>query len=146
MLTIKESTQQGFSLIECMIALAILSITMLGVIQLFGISIRQSSFARYNTLAVVVAQEKLEQLQAEYNYEWETGAPAASLTDGPHGPETVTLQAPAGSGSGDREFEVSWDVDVSGTGLSKTVTATVAPDVANEFETKTLSMTAVFAP
>ena len=145
MLKIKESSQQGFSLIECMMAVAILSITMLGVIQLFGISIRQSSFARYNTLAVVVAQDKLEQLQAEYNYEWETGAPAASLTDGPHGPETVILQAPAGSGTGDREFEVSWDVDVSGTGLSKSVTATVAPDVVNEFETKTLSMTAVFA-
>ena len=145
MLKIKKSSQQGFSLIECMIALSILSVTMLGVIQLFGISIRQSSFARYNTLAVVVAQEKLEQLQAEYNYEWESGTPAATLTDGLHGPETVILQAPAGSGTGDREFEVSWDVDVSGTGLSKTVTATVAPDVANAFETKTLSMTAVFA-
>ncbi len=128
-----------------MIALAILSITMLGVIQLFGISIRQSSFARYNTLAVVVAQEKLEQLQAEYNYEWESGTPAATLTDGSHGPETVTLQAPAGSGTGDREFQVSWTVDVSGTNLSKTITASVAPVVANEFETKTLTMTAVFA-
>ena len=93
----------------------------------------------------MVAQEKLEQLQAEFNYEWESGTPAATLSDGDHGPETVTLQAPAGSGSGDREFRVSWDVDVSGTGLSKTVTASVAPDVVNEFETKTLSMTAVFA-
>lgn len=145
MLKIKKSSQQGFSLIECMIALVILSITMLGVIQLFGISIRQSSFARYNTLAVVVAQDKLERLQTEYNYERESGTPAASLTDGPHGPETVTLQAPAGSGTGDREFLVSWEVDVSGTGLAKTITASVAPVVVNEFETKTLTMTAVFA-
>ena len=93
----------------------------------------------------MVAQEKLEQLQAEFNYEWESGTPAATLLDGDHGPETVTLQAPAGSGSGDREFQVSWTVDVSGTDLSKTVTASVAPVVANEFESKTLSMTAVFA-
>ena len=143
MLKIKKTSQRGFSLIECLIALGFLAITMLGVIQLFGISIRQSSFARYNTLAVVVAQERLEQLQTEYNNEWESGTPAATLTDGTHGPETVTLQAPAGSGTGDREFEVSWTVDVNG--LSKTVTASVAPVVVNEFENKTLSMTAVFA-
>ena len=46
-----------------MVAVGFLAITMLGVIQLFGVSVHQNSFARYNTMAVVVAQECLEGLQ-----------------------------------------------------------------------------------
>ena len=126
-----------------MIALGFLAITMLGVIQLFGVSVRQTSFARYNTMAVVVAQERLERLQTEYNNEWEYGIVSADLTAGTHGPQTFTLQSPPGSGTGDRVFEVTWTVNVSGS--SKTVTASVAPVVVNAFETKTLNMTAVFA-
>ena len=87
---INQSSQKGFSLIECMIALGFLTITMLGVIQLFGISVHQSSFARYNTMAVVVAQECLEGLQTEYNNEWESGVVSANLTAGTHGPQTFT--------------------------------------------------------
>ena len=59
---IKKSSAKGFSLIECMVAVGFLAITMLGVIQLFGVSVHQNSFARYNTMAVVVAQECLEGL------------------------------------------------------------------------------------
>ncbi len=140
---IKKSSQKGFSLVECMIALGFLAITMLGVIQLFGVSIRQNSFARYNTMAVVVGQEKLEQLQTEYNNEWKYGTVAANLTDGPHGPETVTLQSPAGSSSGDRNFKVTWTVNTSGS--AKTVTASVDPVVVNDFESKTMNLTAVFS-
>jgi len=140
---IKKSSQKGFSLVECMIALGFLAITMLGVIQLFGVSIRQNSFARYNTVAVVVAQECLENLQAEFNNEWENGVVSANLTAGNHGPQTITLPAPAGSGSSDRDFQLTWTVNVSGS--AKTVTASVAPMVANGFESKTMNMTAVFS-
>ena len=126
-----------------MVAVGFLAITMLGVIQLFGVSVHQNSFARYNTMAVVVAQECLEGLQTEYNNEWEHGVVSANLTAGTHGPETFTLQAPAGSGSGDRDFEVTWTVNVSGS--SKTVTASVAPVMVNDFESKTMNMTAVFS-
>jgi len=126
-----------------MIALGFLTITMLGVIQLFGISVHQSSFARYNTMAVVVAQECLEGLQTEYNNEWESGVVSANLTAGTHGPQAFTLPAPAGSGSGDRVFEVTWTVNVNGP--AKTVTASVVPLLANDMESKTLNMTAVFS-
>ncbi len=140
---IKKSSQKGFSLIECMIALGFLAITMLGVIQLFGVSVRQNSFARNNTMAVVVGQEKLERLQTEYNNEWEYGIVSTDLTAGNHGPETFTLQSPAGSASGDRNFEVTWTVNVNGP--SKTVTASVVPLLVNDFESKTMNMTAVFS-
>ena len=126
-----------------MIALGFLAITMLGVIQLFGISIRQNTFARYNTMAVVVAQEKFEQLQTEFNNELENGTTSSNLTAGSHGPETLTLQSPAGSGSGDRVFQISWTVVVNAP--SKTVTVSVSPDLVNNFENKTLSMTAVYS-
>ncbi len=126
-----------------MIALGFLAVTMMGVMQLFTVSVRQNSFARYNTMAVVVAQECLEGLQTEYNNEWESGVVSANLTAGTHGPETFTLPAPAGSGSGDRDFEVTWTVNVAGP--SKTVTASVVPLLVNDMESKTMNMTAVFS-
>ena len=126
-----------------MIALGFLAITMLGVMQLFGVSIHQNTFARYNTMALVVAQEKLEQLQTEFNNELENGTTSSNLTAGSHGPETLTLYSPTGSGSGDRVFQISWTVVVNAP--SKTVTVSVAPDVVNNLETKTLSMTALYS-
>jgi len=140
---IKNSSPKGFSLIECMIAIGFLTVTMLGVIQLFGVSVHQNSFARYNTMAVVVAQECLEGLQTEYNNEWESGVVSANLTAGSHGPQTFTLPAPAGSGSADRNFEVTWTVNINGP--TKTVTASVVPISANSMESKTMNMTAVFS-
>ena len=140
---IKKSSSKGFSLIECMVAVGFLAITMLGVIQLFGVSVHQNSFARYNTMAVVVAQECLEGLQTEYNNEWESGVVSTNLTAGTHGPITFTLPSPAGSGSGDRNFEVTWTVNINGP--AKTVTASVVPILANDMESKTMNMTAVFS-
>ena len=143
MKTIKKSSAKGFSLIECMIALGFLAVTMMGVMQLFTVSVRQNSFARDNTMAVVVAQECLEGLQTEYNNEWESGVVSANLAAGNHGPQMFTLPSPAGSGSGDRDFEVTWTVDINGP--SKTVTASVVPLLVNDMESKTMNMTAVFS-
>jgi len=126
-----------------MIALGFLAVTMMGVMQLFTVSVRQNSFARYNTMAVVVAQECLEGLQTEYNNEWESGVVSANLTAGTHGPQMFTLPSPTGSGSGDRDFEVTWTVNVNGP--SKTVTASVVPLLVNDMESKTMNMTAVFS-
>ncbi len=140
---IKKSSAKGFSLIECMVALGFLAVTMMGVMQLFTVSVRQNSFARYNTMAVVVAQECLEGLQTEYNNEWESGVVSANLTAGNHGPQMFTLPSPAGSGSGDRDFEVTWTVNINGP--SKTVTASVVPLLVNDMESKTMNMTAVFS-
>ena len=140
---IKKSSAKGFSLIECMIAVGFLAVTMMGVMQLFTVSVRQNSFARYNTMAVVVAQDCLEGLQTEYNSEWESGVVSANLTAGSHGPQTFTLPAPAGSGRADRKFEVTWTVNINGP--TKTVTASVVPSSANSMESKTMNRTAVFS-
>jgi len=138
-----QSSQKGFSLIESLIALSILAITMLGVVQLFAVAIRQNSFSRYNTMAISVAQEKLEYLQTEYSRELENNVNAADLTVATHN-QAVTLTQPTGSGTGDFAFDVNWTVTEIGS--AKVVTVTVSPVVTNEFQTKDLVMTAVFSP
>ena len=138
------SSQKGFSLIESLIALAVLAITMLGVVQLFGVAIQQNSFSRYNTMAISVAQQKLEFLQTEFNRELANDITITDLNAGIHSPQTVTLTQPSGSGTGNYQFRVGWIVVDSGP--SKLVRVTVVPVVANEFQTKNLVMTAVFAP
>lgn len=117
--------------------MALLAITMLGLIQLSSIAIRQNSVSRYNTTAVAVAQQMLEQLKTQYNSDLEKGI--APISAGEYGPQTVTV----GDGTG-AEFEVRWTVNDLGS--SKMVTVSVSPLVANDFEAKTLILTAVFSP
>lgn len=144
MMTTKKSSSQGFTLIESVIAMAILGITMLGLIQLFAIAIRQNSFVRNNTMAVVVAQQKLEELQTDYNRQLENGTPPAALTGdltvGLHASDPVTLE----SAGGNRQFQIEWTATPNGSSIE--VEVTVSPAVVNDFESKTLSMTAVFSP
>ena len=139
-----KSSQKGFSLIESLIALSILAITILGVVQLFAVAIQQNSFSRYNTMAISVAQQSLEYLQTEFNRELANDVTAADLTGGNHGPQRVTLTQPTGSGTGDFGFDVRWTVTDASS--SKVVKVTVSPVVTNQFQTKDLMMTAIFAP
>lgn len=136
---------RGFSLIETMIAMAVLAVSLLGLAQLFGVALYQNSFARYNTMAITVGQGKLEQLKGLYNADLETGNSSSDLSNGTHGPESVILQAASSSNQGDWEFLVSWTV-TSPSSAEKTVTVTVAPRYQNPLQTKTLSITSHFSP
>lgn len=141
--------EKGFTLVECLIALLILSISCLALAQLMGVSTRQNAFARYNTMAVEVAQMKLEELKTKYNNELESGTTDADLTAGSHpsgspGYQAVTLTSPTYSNIGDSQFQVSWSVSVSGT--DKTMTVTVNPQVQNELISQSLSMSTIFSP
>ena len=137
------SKDSGFTLIESMIALAVLAITLLGTIQLVSTAVRQNASTRFETMGALVAQEKLEVLRAEYNNELEEETGSSDLTAGSHGPETTILEAPVGSSMGDSEFEVSWTVTVAGT--RKTVNVTVEPQDSNELTTA-LNLTTTFVP
>ncbi|MDA2938735.1 prepilin-type N-terminal cleavage/methylation domain-containing protein [Acidobacteria bacterium AH-259-A15] len=139
-----SSTEKGFGLIESMVALAILTISLLGLVQLIATALNQSALARNNTMAISIAQEKLEQLRTAYNNDLNTGTSSTDLTAGSHGPETVTLQAPSYSNMADQPFQVSWTVAVSG--QQKTVTATVVPQNQNQMQSTSLSIITVFAP
>ena len=137
------SKDSGFTLIESMIALAVLAITLLGLGQLVSTAVRQNASTRFETMGVLIAQEKLEALRGEYNRELELETGSSHLTAGSHGPETLIMEAPAGSSMGDSEFEVSWTVIIAGP--QKTVNVTVEPQVSNQLITD-LSMTTIFVP
>jgi len=137
------SKDRGFTLIESMIALAVLAITLLGLGQLVSTAVRQNASTRFETMGVLIAQEKLEALRGEYNRELESETGSSDLTAGSHGPETLIMEAPAGSSMGDSEFEVSWTVIIAGP--QKTVNVTVEPQVSNQLITD-LSLTTIFVP
>ncbi len=137
------SKESGFTLIESMIALAVLAITLLGTVQLMSTAIRQNASTRFETMGTLIAQEKLESLRGEYNNELEANTGSSDLTAGSHGPETMIMEAPTGSSMGDTQFEVSWTVTIAGP--QKIVNVTVEPQVSNQLTTD-LSLTTIFVP
>jgi type IV pilus modification protein PilV len=139
----RVSKESGFTLIESMIALAVLAITLLGLVQVMSTAVRQNASTRFESMGVLIAQEKLETLRAEYNKDLEAETGSSNLTAGSHGPETMIMQAPTGSSMGDSEFEVSWTVTIAGP--QKIVNVIVEPQVSNQLTTD-LSLTTVFVP
>ena len=140
----KRYSQEGIGLLDSMIALVVMSVSLLALVQLMGTAVHQSAFSQNNTMAAAVAQEKIEELRTTYTRELETRSALADLTDGSHGPQTVTLSSPGHSNMGDKQFRVTWNVDISG--KQKTVTGTVEPVVNNTRQGESLAFTTVFAP
>jgi prepilin-type N-terminal cleavage/methylation domain-containing protein len=58
-----QQKQQGFTLIEVMISILLAALLVIGAVALFRIETRASSFSRRETEAVVLAQDKLEELR-----------------------------------------------------------------------------------
>jgi len=144
----RTSKEKGFTLMECMIAMIVLLIGCLGLAQLMTVSARQNAFARYNTMALEVAQMKLEQLGTQYNNELETATTDADLTAGTHptgspGYQLVTLDEPTYSSMGDSQFQVTWVVTVAGS--QKTMTVTVAPQAQNNLVNTSLTLSTIFS-
>jgi prepilin-type N-terminal cleavage/methylation domain-containing protein len=63
---------QGFTLIEILIALIILSISLLALASLMVVATKNNSFGAHMTEAVTFAQDKLEEFRA---IRWETSLP-----------------------------------------------------------------------
>lgn len=139
------SDHRGFTLLETLLALLILAVALLGLAQLFALSIQVTGSARHNTMSMGVGQAKLEQLKTLYNAELTTGTSGAELQPGDHGPEVFTLAAPVYSQQGDRNFLVRWQVSTLGT-AGKQVTVTVNPEFGNSVDRRTLTLTSHFMP
>ncbi len=65
--------EHGFTMIEVMVAILLTALTVIGVLGLYRIESRASSFSRRETEAAVLAQDKLEELRT---------APTTALTSG----------------------------------------------------------------
>ncbi|MBU1036750.1 prepilin-type N-terminal cleavage/methylation domain-containing protein [Patescibacteria group bacterium] len=60
-----QKNQQGFSLIETLIALTILILALLTMVQLFPLGLKNASYSRSETTAVFLAQAKMEEIISE---------------------------------------------------------------------------------
>ena len=141
----RSSHEKGFSLIESLIAMAILTISVLGLAQMMGVAIHQSAFSRSSTMAVAVAERQLEDLRALYNDDLANNTTSSKLTEtNPHTGTAVTLDPPSGSAMGAVTFDVTWNVDFDA--KQKTVTVTVTPQNPNPQQNASVSMTTIFSP
>jgi prepilin-type N-terminal cleavage/methylation domain-containing protein len=71
----------GFTLIEVLVALAVLAVTAAGVAALFAVSIRDTRAARDQTTTMVLAAERMEQLRAlAWGIDPATGLPVTDVT------------------------------------------------------------------
>ncbi len=138
-------TSSGFSLLEAIIALFILTISLLALAQLMIVSLDKTQFSNYDTKAINLAQAKVEELRNLFGWQISSGQVAADLTPGTHGPETIMLQAPTGTLQGQMNFQVSWQVTDLASGR-KSVAISVAPMTANPRQNETLTLTTDFAP
>ena len=107
MKTEKPTNQAGFTLIEAMIAMFILTVSLLALAQLMLVSLDKTQFANFDTKAVNLAQAKLEELRTAFGWQIESGGDSDLLATGPHGPETITLPARANTLQGIRSFQIS---------------------------------------
>lgn len=89
-------TDAGFTLVELLIAIAILSSIAAGVAGLFGVAIKTTESARVQTATVALAIQKMEQLRA---LTWGLDAAGVGLrvTDST---TDLSVEPPTGAGSG----------------------------------------------
>ncbi len=92
---VEPRPQGGFTLIEVMVAILLTALTTIGVLALYRVETRSSSFSRRETEAAVLAQDKLEELRTQ----------VAGATTGSDAPTDQLL--------GSSIFSREWTVTVS---------------------------------
>ena len=137
--------EAGFSLIECMVALLVLTAGLLGLAQLFGLALHQAAYARNNSMLSAEAMERLEDLRSQYNYGLKAGAMPSNLSAGNHGPVTITLDGATGSNQGAVSFKISWTV-TDGANKEKDLVVTAEAVSHKALENRTIRLTGHFAP
>jgi type IV pilus modification protein PilV len=140
-----QDRDRGFSLIEALIALFILSVGLLSVAQLMMVSLDRSEAAKYDTKAVQLAQAKVEELRLLFGRSVDSGQTPEDLSAGSHGPITVELENPDDRIQNQRSFQVSWDVQELDAG-QKTVVVTVTPVTGNPHQTEIITLTTRLTP
>lgn len=148
----RQSTAAGFSLVETLIAMFIMTFGLLAAGQIMYVAMSSSSLARSKGNAALVAQNKLEILGDLFRQ----NPLAEDLANGNHGPEQVSILNPSTS-SAINHFTVTWNVDVvadprAGKVLkAKQVRVTVTPAISGTISNrqpgmnKVVSVTSIFS-
>ena len=105
--------QEGFTLLEVMIAVLIMSIGLLGLAGLQIVSTKTNSFSNQMTVGITLGQDKLEELR---NLAYDD----SQLTAGTHTDSGNPIK-----GVGDMGFNRSWSVVEDAVNTLKTITVTV---------------------
>jgi len=144
---------RGFTLIETLIAMCILTFGLLAAGQMIYVAVASASLARSKGSAAIVAQGKLASLADLYSRD----PNAADLSIGNHGPEQVEVVNPAAHNVLNR-YNVTWTVGTvsdprTGRALNaRQVFVTVTPiDAANNAHfraslNKIVTVPAIFSP
>jgi prepilin-type N-terminal cleavage/methylation domain-containing protein len=147
------SDWQGFTLIEVMMALILLTAGLLAAGQLIFATVASDSLARAKTTAAIAAQDKIEYLFALY-----VRNPLANeLTIGDHGPQPVVIVNPL-DGADLNRYNISWNIGmVPDPRPGKSIDARIARITVTPIESggaanrqvrlnKILNVTTVFSP
>ena len=91
-----NSSSRGFSLVEVLVAMGLLTVVSLGVAQLFALSTRANVIAKGQTSTTAMAEQKLEQLRGlTWGFDLQgQGLPLSDTTT------NLTVTPPAHNGSG----------------------------------------------
>lgn len=96
---------QGFSLVEILIATALTTIGLLAAFQLLLIAMSSATLARSQETAVLSAMNKLESLAESYSRD-----PKGNVLPGNYGPEEIKVINP-NDGSVLNRFQITWTVN-----------------------------------
>jgi prepilin-type N-terminal cleavage/methylation domain-containing protein len=97
--------QTGFTLIEMLVALIILSFGLLAGGQLTCLALKSRTLARSKALAAIAAQSKIEFLSDRYQADPDN----PEVQNGAHGREVVTVMDP-GVNTDLNRFAISWEL------------------------------------
>lgn len=104
----KNSLIKGFTLLEILIALLIISIGLASLATLQGKLTRYSAVAKQRTLAINLAEQQIETMRSFYTMV-DTGANACSTTKSGFD-DLVSCSDGATISAGNMQFNVSWDI------------------------------------
>lgn len=139
----KNHNQEGFTLIETIVAIVIITVGLLMLAHLMTVSIVLNERTESNLKSIQLAQGKMESLKAQFNNFVNSGDLPGDLSSGSHGPETITIQTDDSDTQNYLSFDMRWSIiDLSG-GM-KQVTLSVNPD--GDDNQSAVTITSVLSP
>ena len=152
LMSIKKQGQEGFTLIETIVAIIIITTGLLMLAHLMMVSIVMHERSESDLKSVQLAQGKMETLKAQFSNYMNSGDLPGDLAAGFHGPESVMISTEEYDTQNYLYFNLSWSV-TDMTGGAKQITLSVDPasnqtvdEGQQDNSFNTVSITSVLAP
>jgi Tfp pilus assembly protein PilV len=96
-----KNSQSGFSLLEAIIAIMLMTISVVGVVSVFAFAVNYNKNNSSRTQAMVIAQKKIEELRAA---RFSSAVTDSALSGGTYADQTVT-------DAGGKQYTLSLSID-----------------------------------